>query len=103
MSKLDISIDKGYRVLTFNNKQVRFKIAPVVKRYTKLLEFNKEEGLVYLEYEAKLLTGETVFEDDTVDLNEELWVISSSPKKLINSIESITINKEKFRYDPSSL
>ena len=96
---LNICVDNHYRVLSLRGKQIRSLIAPVVDRYTSVIDFNPDAGVVVVRYEATLTDGEKVVDDDFIDLNDELWFGFSNIKDTIRSIGNITLNQERFCYD----
>lgn len=99
MNTINICANSGYMIITANKKQIRVAIFPAIKSFDKVVNFRKSEGLVDVQYTAKLMTGEMEHGIETIDLNDELSFIIKDTQKFIAGVNRITTNKEEFAYE----
>lgn len=92
MCNLAVSVNNGYVNLSVNNRTVKYMVSPVVERYTKVLDFDKENGILTIMMKCNLLDGTSVEEEDHIDLNEELGFAFKNPKDVVNNIDEIILS-----------
>lgn len=91
MCKLNISVKNNYVIINIKKKVIKYLVSPVLQNYISVKCFDKRNGVLTLIGKMNLLNGNTVTEEDWIDLNEILGFAFKNPQKLISEIESIEL------------
>ncbi len=91
MNILYVSVKDTYLCLKYNEKTVRAAIIPVLYRYTEVLDFEKETGIVSLMAEFSFKDGSIIVEEDWINLYDVLRFGFENPADIINKIDRIEL------------
>ena len=88
---LHIKIEDGYLVCTVAGKTARSAVAPVLKGYRKVLDFDRETGELLLEAEFQFPDGRVMIEEEPISLHDILCWAYHRPEAVILNIEVIVL------------
>ena len=81
----------GYEYLRIAGKEVRSTIAPVLKGFRKVLDFDRETGDLLLEAEFQFQDGRIEIEEEPLYLKDVLCWAFHDPDEIIRNITEIVL------------
>lgn len=91
MCKLNVSVKNSYVYLELEGRTVRFLVSPLLKAYTKVIKFDKTNGVLIMSMSCQLKDGSCIEDEDYIDLNEELGFAFRNPRMIIDRIDDVKI------------
>ena len=88
---LRIWVKDGYEYVSIAGKTVRSAVAPVLKGYRKVLDFDRETGELLLEAEFQFPDGRVMIEEEPVSLHDILCWAFHRPEAVIQNTEVIVL------------
>ena len=88
---LFIRVKDGYEYLRIAGKEVRSTIAPVLKGFRKVLDFDRETGDLLLEAEFQFQNGRIEIEEEPLYLKDVLCWAFHDPDEIIGNITEIVL------------
>ena len=92
MCKLSISVKNNYITLNVKGKTIKHLTSPTLERYTVVNSFDKDSGIVALNAKFNLINGNTVIDEDWIDLNDLLAFAFKNPAGIIREIDAIQLS-----------
>lgn len=89
--KLIIQVKDGYLFLRLLGRTVQILVTPLLQRYTHVLDFDRDTGVLLLEAEFLFPNGTAVTEEDPLSLSDALIWAFPEPLSLIREIRTITL------------
>ena len=88
---LFIRVKDGYEYLRIAGKEVRSAVAPVLKGFRKVLDFDRETGDLLLEAEFQFQDGRIEIEEEPLYLKDVLCWAFHDPDEIIGNITEIVL------------
>ena len=88
---LFIRVKDGYEYLRIAGKEVRSAVAPVLKGFRKVLDFDRETGDLLLEAEFQFQDGRIEIEEEPLYLKDVLCWAFHDPDEIIRNITEIVL------------
>ena len=88
---LFIRVKNGYEYLRIAGKEVRSAVAPVLKGFRKVLDFDRETGDLLLEAEFQFQDGRIEIEEEPLYLKDVLCWAFHDPDEIIGNITEIVL------------
>ena len=88
---LRITTEAGYLVCSIAGKTVRSTVAPVLKGFRKVLDFDRETGDLLLEAEFQFQDGRIETEEEPLYLKDVLCWAFHDPDEIIGNITEIVL------------
>jgi len=88
---LFIRVKDGYEYVSVAGKEVRSTVAPVLKGFRKVLDFDRETGDLLLEAEFQFQDGRIEIEEEPLYLKDILCWAFYDPVEIIGNITEIVL------------